>query len=127
MINEEVLTEKLRYLISTEAKNFEIKSFGIQFSYDSWEEKNRLMEYDVDIEFDYHGSLDSDSEIFGREVRQMCEELGNVIGTYGIDKNGKLNARGEHRVFPAMIWNIKFEVDTTHIFNVTYKVVLDDE
>ena len=126
MFNEEVLTEKLRYLISTEAQRFEIKDFSIDFIFDSWTKKEILTEYDVNINFDYTGALDSDSEIIGGDIRKMCEELGQVVGTYGIDKNGKLNSRGEHLVYPAMIWNIKFEADTTHIFEVSYKVVVDN-
>ena len=122
MFNEEVLTEKLKYLITTEAKNFEIKDFKIYFSYDSWENKKFVEEYDIDIEFDYMGRIENDSDYIGSDIKKMCQELGGIIGTYGLNRNGKLNAKGEHLVFPAMIWNIKYDADETHIFNVTYKV-----
>ena len=122
MFNEEVLTEKLKYLISLEAKNFEIKYFKIYFSYDSWENKKFVEEYDIDIEFDYMGGIENDSDYIGNDIKKMCQELGGIIGTYGVDRNGKLTAKGEHLVFPAMIWNIKYDADETHIFNVTYKV-----
>ena len=122
MFNEEVLTEKLKYLISLEEKNFEIKDFKIYFSYDSWENKKFVEEYDVDIEFDYMGRIENDSDYIGSDIKKMCQELGGIIGTYGVDRNGKLTAKGEHLVFPAMIWNIKYDADETHIFNVTYKV-----
>ena len=122
MFNEEILTEKLRYLITMDAKNFEIKSFNISFSYDSWQNKESVEEYDVDIEFEYNGSIEPDSDFIGRDIKKMCLELGGIVGTYGIDKKGKLNTKGEHLVYPAMIWNINFSVDETHLFSVTYKV-----
>jgi len=123
MFNEQILTEKLRYLITTDAKNFEILAFNVSFSYDSWTNPTVIEEYDVDIEFDYNGTIESDADYMGRDISKLCNELGYVVGTYGIEKNGKFNARGEHKVFPAMIWNIKFSADETHIFNVTYKVI----
>jgi len=122
MFNEEILTEKLRYLISIDAKKYEIKNFHISFSYDSWENKQSVEEYDVDIEFDYSGSIDPDSDIMFQEISKMCRDLQDIIGKYGINKKGKLNIKGEHTVYPAMIWNINFAVDETHLFNVTYKV-----
>jgi hypothetical protein len=122
MFNEEILTEKLKYLITVEAKKFEIKSFSLSFSYDSWTNPTAIEEYDVDIEFEYNGTIEPDSDFIGRDIKNMCLELGEIIGTYGIDGNGKLTARGEHLVFPAMIWNINFSVDETHLFNVSYKV-----
>lgn len=127
MVNEQILTEKLRYLISAEANRFDIKSFSIDFIFSSWTKRDKITEYDVNIEFDYRGSIDVDSENFGGDVRIMCEELGKVVGTYGIDSKGKLHSRGDHLVYPAQIWDIKFAADTEHLFNVSYKVVLENE
>lgn len=122
MINEEVLTEKLKYLITLDAKNFKIIKFIIYYSYDSWTNKKFVEEYDVDIEFDYMLGIENDSDFIGNDIKKICQELGGIVGTYGIDRKGKLNAKGDHLVYPAMIWNINYSVDETHIFNVTYKV-----
>ena len=126
MINEKILTEKLRYLISTEAKRFEIKDFNIDFVYDG-PKKEELSEYDVNIKFDFNGAMDNESDVIGYDIRNMCDELGNSIYTYGIKKNGKLTTEGDYHVFPAMIWRINFEADSTHIFDVSYKVVIENE
>ena len=57
MINEEVLSEKLKYLIIMNAKpkQFEIMSVYVEFNYaDNSHEK--LESYDIDVKFDYGGA-----------------------------------------------------------------------
>ena len=126
MINEKILTEKLKYLISMDAKRFEIKDFSIDFIYDG-PQKVELSEYDVYIKFDFNGAMDNESDVIGYDIKNMCDELGKSIYTYGINKNGKLTTEGDYDVYPAMIWKINYDTDSTHIFDVSYKVVLENE
>ena len=126
MINEKILTEKLKYLISMDAKRFEIKDFGIDFIYDG-PEKVELSESDVYIKFDFNGAMDNESDVIGYDIKNMCDELGKSVYTYGINKNGKLTTEGDYNVYPAMIWKINYDTDSTHIFDVSYKVVLENE
>jgi hypothetical protein len=126
VFNKEVLTEKLKYLISMDAKNFEIKDFTIDFMFDAYQ-KEKLLEYDVYIKFDFNGGIDNESDVIGYDIKNMCDELGKSIYTYGINKNGKLTTEGNYNVYPAMIWKINYDTDSTHIFDVSYKVVLENE
>lgn len=127
MINEKVLEEKLKYLVISESHgNYEIQEFGIDFEYTSWTKKDEISAYNVDIKFDYMLPIDSDSQVFGKDVQGACYGLGEILEKYGITKEGKLTTNEKHVVFPAMIWEIQFSADEKHIFNVSYKVLTND-
>ena len=81
MINEEVLSEKLKYLIIMNAKPkmFEIMNVYIEFDYID-QNHTKLANYDVDVKFDYNG--------FATEP---------------------------------LVFNIEYEADTKHIFDLGYK------
>jgi hypothetical protein len=127
MINEEVLSEKLKYLIMSEmSKKFEIFEFHVEFMYTDGEKRDRLEEYDIDIKFDYHGTIDSDSSSFGSDIERMSETLRGIIMTYTITPEGKIKS-GDTDTFTTfvdegMIWGFEFEADTKHIFNMSFKV-----
>ena len=126
MINEQVLSEKLKYLIMSEmSKKFEIFEFHVEFMYTDGM-RDTLEEYDIDIKFDYHGSIDSESSRFGTDIERMSEELRGIIMTYTISPEGKIKS-GDADTFSTfvdegMIWGFEFEADAKHIFNMSFKV-----
>jgi hypothetical protein len=126
MINEQVLSEKLKYLIMSEmSKKFEIFEFHVEFMYTDGM-RDTLEEYDIDIKFDYHGSIDSESSRFGADIERMSEQLRGIIMTYTISPEGKIKS-GDAETFSTfvdegMIWGFEFEADTKHIFNMSFKV-----
>ncbi len=126
MINEQVLSEKLKYLIMSEmSKKFEIFEFHVEFMYTDGM-RDTLEEYDIDIKFDYHGSIDSESSRFGADIERMSEQLRGLIMTYTISPEGKIKS-GDADTFSTfvdegMIWGFEFEADTKHIFNMSFKV-----
>jgi len=126
MINEQVLSEKLKYLIMSEmSKKFEIFEFHVEFMYTDGM-RETLEEYDIDIKFDYHGSIDSESSRFGADIERMSEQLRGIIMTYTISPEGKIKS-GDADTFSTfvdegMIWGFEFEADTKHIFNMSFKV-----
>ena len=127
MINEEVLSEKLKYLIMSEmSKKFEIFEFHVEFMYTDGEKRDILEEYDIDIKFDYQGTIDSESSSFGADIERMSETLRGIIMTYTITPEGKIKS-GDTDTFTTfvdegMIWGLEFEADTKHIFNMSFKV-----
>ena len=124
MINEEVLSEKLKYLIMSEmSKRFEFFAFRIEFEYTDYQEKDRLSGYDIDVKFDYHGTIDSESSSFGTDIENMSENLRGVFTNYTISPEGKIRS-GDNDVFvhEGMIWGLEFEADMKHIFNMSFKV-----
>jgi len=123
MINEEILTEKLKYLvISAAGKKFEIESFTIDFEYDSLEHADVINEYDVNIKFEYQGVINGEVGDFGKDIYRMCYEFEKILNEWSISKEGKIQHNADVWVLEAMIWDIIYRVDETHSFNVTYKV-----
>jgi hypothetical protein len=126
MINEQVLSEKLKYLIMSEmSKKFEIFEFHVEFIYTDGI-RNTLEEYDIDIKFDYQGTIDSESSSFGSDIERMSEQLRGIIMTYTITPEGKIKS-GDSDTFSTfvdegMIWGLEFEADAKHIFNMSFKV-----
>jgi hypothetical protein len=126
MINEQVLSEKLKYLIMSEmSKRFEIFEFHVEFMYTDGM-RDTLEEYDIDIKFDYQGTIDSESSSFGADIERMSETLRGIIMTYTITPEGKIKS-GDTDTFSTfvdegMIWGLEFEADTKHIFNMSFKV-----
>jgi hypothetical protein len=124
MINEEVLSEKLKYLIMSEiSKRFEIFEFRVEFDYIDYEVRDRIEQYDIDIKFDYHGTIDSESSGFGTDIETMSEDLRGIISNYTISPEGKIRS-GDNDAFvhEGLIWGLEFEADTKHIFNMSFKV-----
>ena len=111
--------------MSEMSKKFEIFEFHVEFMYTDGI-RNTLEEYDIDIKFDYHGSIDSESSRFGADIERMSEQLRGLIMTYTISPEGKIKS-GDADTFSTfvdegMIWGFEFEADTKHIFNMSFKV-----
>ena len=130
MINEEVLTEKLKYLITTNAKlkQFDVMKIFIDFEYAD-QNRQKLGAYDVDVQFDYEGILDFDMYNFAHDIQRMSEKLRDVVNEYVISKEGKIVSRENSNCYTteAMVYKISYEVDTKHVFNLGYKFNYEEE
>jgi hypothetical protein len=126
MINEQSLTEKLKYLVKKDTQGlFDIQSFFLDISYVKNSNRTLIYEIDVNITFDYLGTIDPDSRYLGRNISSMCDKLREVLVKNGITQEGKITLNGEHSVTSADIWNINFAVEETHIFEVSYRISYD--
>ncbi len=124
MINEELATEKLKYLLMTETgRDFEILDVGIDFNYTDYDKRDKLEEYDVDITFDYQLTIDSQSTDFGVDIHKMSEKLRNIISKYTFNSEGKI-VKDSNTVYVdiGMIWRVDFSADTKHEFEMSFRV-----
>ena len=130
MINEEVLSEKLKYLILMSAKRnqFEIMNVYVEFNYTD-ESHEKLESYDVDVKFDYEGSLEFEMYSFAHDIQRMSEKLRDVISEYVISQDGKLINGNNSKCYPSdpMVFSIEYKVDEKHIFDLGYKFNYHDE
>jgi hypothetical protein len=124
MINEELLKEKLEYLITMNAKStqFDIMSVHIEFDYID-QNHTKLANYDIDVKFDYQGAIDVDMYSFAHDIQRMSEKLRDVLNEYVITEEGKIVEGQNSNCFATepMIFNIEYEADTNHIFDLGYK------
>ena len=130
MINEEVLSEKLKYLITMNAKpkQFDVMEIHIEFEYiDQGHQK--LSGYDIDITFDYEGALDFDIYSFSHDIQRMSEKLRDILNEYVITKEGKILSGANSNCYTAeaMVYNISYEVDNKHVFNLGYKFQYEED
>jgi hypothetical protein len=122
MFKEELLQEKLKYLIMSELQGkFEILDFRIEFSYS---EPQILEAYDVDVKFDYLSTIDSQASDFGYDINKMSDTFRKAVQKYQINKEGKIVTNSEYVVGDGMIWGVEFQADTTHVFEMSYNVNL---
>ena len=130
MINEEVLSEKLKYLILMSAKRnqFEIMNVYVEFNYTD-ESHEKLESYDVDVKFDYNGSLEFEMYSFAHDIQRMSEKLRDVISEYIISQDGKLINGNNSKCYPSdpIVFSIEYKVDEKHIFDLGYKFNYHDE
>lgn len=123
MINEELLTEKLKYLVMSELQgNFEILSFLIDFQYS---DPKTLEAYDVDVKFDYLSTIDSQASDFGYDITKMSDKFREAVQKYQINREGKIVTNSEYMVSDGLIWGIEFVADTKHVFEMSFNVNLD--
>ena len=130
MINEEVLSEKLKYLILMSAKRnqFEVMNVYVEFNYTD-ESHEKLESYDVDVKFDYEGSLEFEMYSFAHDIQRMSEKLRDVISEYVISQDGKLINGNNSKCYPSdpLVFSIEYKVDEKHIFDLGYKFNYHDE
>ena len=124
MINEEVLSEKLKYLIIMNAKPkmFEIMNVYIEFEYID-QNHTKLSNYDLDIKFDYNGQLEWDMYSFAHDIQRMSEKLRDILNEYVITEEGKIVSGKNSNCFTTepLIFSIDYQVDEKHIFDLGYK------
>jgi hypothetical protein len=122
MFKEELLQEKLKYLIMSELQGkFEILDFRVEFSYS---EPQILEAYDVDVKFDYLSTIDSQASDFGYDINKMSDTFRKAVQKYQINKEGKIVTNSEYIVNDGMIWGIEFQADTKHVFEMSYNINL---
>ena len=124
MINEEVLSEKLKYLIIMNAKPklFEVMSVYVEFEYIDLSQ-TKLANYDVDVKFDYNGALDFEMYSFAHDIQRMSEKLRDILNEYVITEDGKIVEGKNSNCFATdpLIFSIDYKADETHIFDLGYK------
>lgn len=126
MFNEEILEEKLKYLVMSELQGkFDILTLGIDFQYSDFKTKKNLIMYDVDIKFDYILSIDNLASDFGYDINKMSDLLRESLQKYQINKEGKIVTNSEYMVGDGLIWSVEFEADVKHIFEMSFSVDLD--
>jgi hypothetical protein len=124
MINEEVLKEKLKYLIRIGAKNrqFDVMNVYIEFEYID-QNHTKLANYDVDVKFDYQGSLEFEMYSFAHDIQRMSEKLRDIVNEFVITEDGKIVEGKNSNCFATdpLVFSIEYKVDETHIFDLGYK------
>ena len=129
MINEQILKEKLKYLITMDSsKWFDIMDVYIEFDYTS-QSHDKLFGYDLDVKFDYHGVLDFDLESLVYGIQKMSDELQKILTEYVITQDGKIVQGDKSDCYATgpMVYNIEYEADTKHIFTLGYKFRYTEE
>ena len=129
MINQDVLSEKMKYLILMNAKPemFEVFNVSVEFEFTD-QTHTKIQAYDIDIKFDYHGALDFEFNTFTHEIRTMSEKLTDVLHQYTFTKDGKI-VRGENSncwSSGPLVFNIDYAADEKHIFELGYRFHYDD-
>ena len=124
MINEEVLKEKLKYLIRIGAKThqFDVMNVYIEFEYID-QNHTKLANYDVDVKFDYQGALEFEMYSFAHDIQRMSEKLRDILNEYVITEDGKIVEGKNSNCFATdpMVFSIEYKVDEKHIFDLGYK------
>ena len=124
MINEEVLSEKLKYLIIMNAKlkMFEVMNVYVEFDYID-QNHTKLANYDVDVKFDYQGALEFEMYSFAHDIQRMSEKLRDILSEYVITEDGKIVEGKNSNCFTTdpMVFSIEYKVDEKHIFDLGYK------
>jgi len=124
MINEEVLSEKLKYLITMNAKPkmFEVMKIHIDFEYTD-QSLQKLDSYHIDITFDYEGALEWDIHSFSHDILVMSENLRDILNEYVISQEGKIVSKSNSNCYSreAAVYNIDYVVDNKHVFNLGYQ------
>jgi hypothetical protein len=123
MINVEVLSEKMKYLITMNAKSkmFNIMSVHIEFEYTDQDQKE-LSNYGVDVKFDYEGPLDWDVPSFAHDIQRMSHKFQDILNEYVITQEGKIVSGNKSNVYSIepLIYNINYKVDELHMFELGY-------
>ncbi len=114
MENTKILSEKLKYLIGLETKDFEILSLDVDYY-------NGISGYSLYIMFDYLGAIDSEVPHFFGDVAEMMEEIQKAVSHVTITPDKKVSF--SQKVFvQSGIDKIEYVSDTKHIFTVSFLV-----
>lgn len=129
MINEKVLSEKMKYLITmNSAKHFNVVDVFVEFEYMNTK-REKLNSYDIYVRFDYYGLKEPYFEDFIIDIKIMQEKMKDVLNQYKITEYGKLvNGKNSNcfSIEPS-VYNIDYEVDKKHIFNLGYKFLYEQD
>jgi|688.fasta_scaffold504244_2 hypothetical protein len=124
MINESILTDKLKYIMITELGNeFQFINFDVELSFVDYETKEEIESYDVDMKFDYQGVIDAEMNDFFTDITKMLEKIRSVLERFAITKSGKLiHENHDYYVSNGSIFNVDFDYDEKHEFSVFFRV-----
>ena len=108
--------------MNAKSTQFDIMSIHIEFDYID-QNHTKLANYDIDVKFDYQGGIDIDMYSFAHDIQRMSEKLRDVLNEYVITEEGKIVGGQNSNCFATepMIFNIEYEADTKHIFDLGYK------
>jgi hypothetical protein len=124
MINEEVLAQKLKYLITmNSARWFDVEDVYVEFDYVD-ESREKLSNYDLDITFDYHGRIDIMLSEFLIDVQSMSDKLKDILMEFVITEEGKIvNGKGSnvYVLDNPFIFSTQYKADELHKFVLGYK------
>jgi hypothetical protein len=119
MINEAVLSEKLKYLVMMDTRGkFEILDFGVAIV----ESDGKIERYEVNMECDYLGVIDPDIGSFIFFVKKAIQILEDVLSEHTISSEGKL-VRGSSSnaiVSESSIWKFDYVADSKHLFDLSF-------
>ena len=123
MIKTDILSSKLKYLILMNAKSTQFEIFDVWIEFDTTNNGKTIFSYDVDVKFDYEGTIDFEMYSFVDDIQKMSDKLSELISEFMITSDGKI-VKGENSncfVSDPNIYHINYEVDTKHVFNLSYK------
>jgi hypothetical protein len=123
MINTDILSSKLKYLILMNAKSTQFEIIDVYIVFDTTNNGETIFSYDVDVKFDYQGAIEFDLYSFTADIEKMMDKLSELVSEFMITSDGKL-VKGENAncfASEPSIYSIDYEVDTKHIFNLSYK------
>jgi hypothetical protein len=129
MINKEVLVEKLKYLITTNAKSTMFNIINVYVEFDYSDPNNEIIsEYDLDVKFDYTGAFDFEMSTFLYDIQKMEQKLRQLVGEYVLTPEGKIVSRSKTDIAmsDAKVFGIEFSVDEKHIFDLGYTFYFAD-
>ncbi len=128
MINEEILTEKIKYIVMSESgKDFEIMNVDLEMDY-MYNDKSTIEAYRVFVKFDYHGLISPDLHYFTKDISHMSDKMRTIISKYEINSKGKIIQGGENTsISEGDIWTLNFVADDKHIFDMSYLIVPNKE
>jgi hypothetical protein len=128
MINEEILSEKLKYLISSDlATYFNVMEFYLHIDYVN--NKESIERYEISIKFDYLGIIDFSVDFFCRDIKNMVNKLRDSITKYVISPKGKiiLSSDNNFSANGGLILDMKFVADSEHIVTMIFTVSPEPE
>jgi len=116
MESTKILSEKLKYLIGLESREFEIFDLDVDV-YDNG--------YQLFIKFDYFGVIDSQMSGFAKGISKMIEKIEKIVSKVTITPERKLSLSQEVYV-DSFIDQIDYKVEDTHIFTISFLVHYPD-
>jgi len=116
MESTKILSEKLKYLIGLESREFEIFDLDVDV-YDNG--------YQLFIKFDYFGVIDSQMPGFATDISKMIEIIEKIVSKVTITPERKLSLSQEVYV-DSFIDQIDYKVEDTHIFTISFLVHYPD-
>jgi len=123
MINEEILTEKLKYIIISESgKEFDIMNVVLEMDY-MYNDETTIESYRVFVKFDYTGVIDPNIYYFTKDITSMSEKMRDIVSKYVISTKGKIIQGNKNvPVGEGDIWTVEYIADNKHIFDMSYLI-----